>query len=472
MTTVTGDYEIDFSGLPDTNPYSNVDFTDISTISGSSDRIISGAFVGNGLWALTTLPSATTIRAKIEKEISSAGGGYKQGPAVVDLSGNGYSLQINLDDVYLRTMTSGAIDTGFIARDTSYAYAAGSTFELEVNKTTGDITVYANGVELFSANDTTYTSNDLSAGMVCDQNPGGGGGIISFAADGYAEGSTITTPVTGTNETNIQFTGTDCDTITGASMVVDGVERNTLNITAQTTTTIDLDIDTNAGSATLGVPVDGVPFEPTITAAGITPYSVAVRVTDGSTPSDLGFKVNPAAAYDVIQTTIAEATTTPGESIFGSDIVTVQNDMQARVPKSKGGQSFTWSADGTVIGDTGATVTIDAEIFDPTADSGNGQWSAVQWTINGESPINPSDDTLYKRMRGLTQMGTNGIFFAFTDETRTLAELNGAYFSNKYASSSLTTGDVLLLTGSDGEKWIELAVNGMTVTFVRELTFA
>ncbi len=77
----------------------------------------------------------------------------------------------------------------------------------------------------------------------------------------------------------------------------------------------------------------------------------------------------------------------------------------------------------------------------------------------------------YQAMRGLTQIGTNGVFFAFTDKTKSLAVLDSTYFNNKYAITTLTDGDILLLEASDGTKWVELSVSGGVISYARELVF-
>ena len=195
---------------------------------------------------------------------------------------------------------------------------------------------------------------------------------------------TIVSPSSGTNGTNIQSVVTEGGDITSSSLKTTvGGHSIALNITAQTSTTLNEDIESGANDATSGVPADGVPMESTIDAAGITAWQLEHEVTDGSTPNAINYTLNANTLYEVIQTTTAVANTTPGESIFGTDIITVEDDMQARVPKTDGGTTFTWAADGTVTADSGDEVVLDIPFFAPST----GQWSLLEYTIQAGSEV-------------------------------------------------------------------------------------
>lgn len=73
----------------------------------------------------------------------------------------------------------------------------------------------------------------------------------------------------------------------------------------------------------------------------------------------------------------------------------------------------------------------------------------------------------------LAQYGTNGNWYSFTETDLTLAELDNAFFSNQYATSVLSTDDVLTLTGSDGTKIVRVAAvntEARTITLSSGLT--
>ena len=191
-----------------------------------------------------------------------------------------------------------------------------------------------------------------------------------------ASGPTVTTPTSGTDGTNVQFTGASLDTATGSSLK-SGTVTKALNITAQTATTINLDLVSGADGLSLGVPVDGIPLNPTISAAGITPYTVNIEVTDGVTPNTLGFTLNAGASYDVLQTMIASANTTAAESIWGN-VGGVQDNHLARVPKTVDSTTLTWSADGTFTANNNDTITFDVSIYAPDTE----QYSLLRVTVS------------------------------------------------------------------------------------------
>jgi hypothetical protein len=62
----------------------------------------------------------------------------------------------------------------------------------------------------------------------------------------------------------------------------------------------------------------------------------------------------------------------------------------------------------------------------------------------------------------LEQIGSNGNMYSYKQDSLTLAEMDNAFFSNQYASSLLSTGDVLTIMGSDGTKMVNVIVNKQT----------
>ena len=97
-----------------------------------------------------------------------------------------------------------------------------------------------------------------------------------------------------------------------------------------------------------------------------------------SGPTTSNIVLNGEATHEVIQTMIATANTTTGESIFGTGLIAVEDDMQAYVVKAVNGMNITWAADGTFTTDADQTEIIDVAYFAPST----GQWSCLALTIS------------------------------------------------------------------------------------------
>jgi len=97
-----------------------------------------------------------------------------------------------------------------------------------------------------------------------------------------------------------------------------------------------------------------------------------------SGPTTSNIVLNGEATHEVVQTMIAVANTTPGESIFGTDLIAVEDDMQAYIVKAANGMNITWAADGTFTTDADQTEIIDVAYFAPST----GQWSCLALTIS------------------------------------------------------------------------------------------
>jgi len=74
----------------------------------------------------------------------------------------------------------------------------------------------------------------------------------------------------------------------------------------------------------------------------------------------------------------------------------------------------------------------------------------------------------------LEQVGSNGFMYAYNEQGRTIAQMNAAFFSNRYVVSVLKTDDYLQVTGSDGTKIYQVTVTPetRTVALTLSLTFA
>jgi hypothetical protein len=104
-------------------------------------------------------------------------------------------------------------------------------------------------------------------------------------------------------------------------------------------------------------------------------------VASGPTTSNI--VLNGEATHEVIQTMIAVANTTTGESIFGAGLIAVEDDMQAYVVKAVNGMNITWADDGTFTTDADQTEIIDVAYFAPST----GQWSCLSLTIKDTSIV-------------------------------------------------------------------------------------
>jgi hypothetical protein len=208
----------------------------------------------------------------------------------------------------------------------------------------------------------------------------------------------------------------------------------------------------------------------TIESTGLKYGIQTLRVTDNAAADDtITFTANTLANNAYVDLT---SVATSGQLLTISGTLAIGDQIRyANVLSGGGGYSVTVNADATFSFD-GATpdgsYTFEVRAWD-TSDQTWG--TAANQTVQ-VGAVPEETVSLYTRMRGLTQVGSNGLWFSFRDETRTLASMNGAYFSNKYASTTLTTGDALYLKGSDGSKWVILTVSGMTVTFTEANAFS
>ena len=197
--------------------------------------------------------------------------------------------------------------------------------------------------------------------------------------DGAAAGPTITGPDTTTEGAVTVQAGTLQDTIVTQSLI-SGSYSIEQTIDSATAGTLTYNAESGVNQCTPSTPVSGVPLEPTIAAAGITPYVVQQEADDGTNPpATRNITLNPEATHEVIQTMAGVANTTPDQSIFGSTWVTVEDNHQARLPKVVDGVTFTWFSDGTFKTDIDKTVTFQYELFSPAS----GNWSAIDLTVKG-----------------------------------------------------------------------------------------
>jgi len=198
-----------------------------------------------------------------------------------------------------------------------------------------------------------------------------------------AAGPTITGPASTTEQAATVQAGTLQNTITVQSLI-SGTFRIAQTIDSATATTLNYVAESGANDCVPATPVSGVPMAATISAAGVTPYQIQQEADDGVNPvATFNITLNGEATHEVIQTMIAVANTTPGESIFGTDLIVVEDDMQAYVVKAANGMNITWADDGTFTTDADQTETINVVYFS----AATGQWSCLALTIKDTSIV-------------------------------------------------------------------------------------
>jgi hypothetical protein len=179
------------------------------------------------------------------------------------------------------------------------------------------------------------------------------GTLIGVGFKGAASGPTVTGPATGTQGTELDAVVTDGTDITEFSLVSGTFSRVQTNSDTVTATvfpyepTSGEDVAVATGVTTLGIPLKADIIDTS------TPYTWVQRVTDGVTPSTAAFTPSIESARQVVQSTIAEADTTSGQSMYGSDLMAAPEDgIQLTLPKVVNGV--------TIVVDVTGNVTVDA----------------------------------------------------------------------------------------------------------------
>lgn len=214
MSTVTGDFAIDFSGLSNQNPYSN---PVLLPQYASEARIDSGVFrsVNSSTGCVFRLDPAAYVPGSVitsKVEVADVGGFDGQTCGVVDDSGNGYRVYISDDRLRRHRIDAWAPDN-----DTGATYLAtisdGDTVEVEYNKGTGVLVVRHNGdpAESIGMVDGTHADKSLAPHFGQDPSNDGAGGIISFAADGV-------TAAGGGSATKLSFSAQPGNAAVGQTM--------------------------------------------------------------------------------------------------------------------------------------------------------------------------------------------------------------------------------------------------------------
>ena len=301
------------------------------------------------------------------------------------------------------TATSGAGSWPEDVFDNSWYFGAGGEIHRLTNLTDGDsYIIEAAGHSSNASRDTNFTVGSTTlydnAGTGVPSPPLSFSGTVSgttldidmarVSVFGYVNGykitltpavtaPTITGPDTTTEGSATVATGTALDTVTNFSLT-SGSNSVVQSIDSATATTLNYVARSGVSLCTPSTSIAGLPLEPTISAASITPYVVQQKADDGTNPpATRNITLNGDATHEVIQTMTATANTTVGESIFGTGLIVVENDMQAYVPKTANGMNITWAADGTFTTDADQTEVITVSYFSPST----GEWSCLSLTI-------------------------------------------------------------------------------------------
>ena len=231
---------------------------------------------------------------------------------------------------------------------------------------------------------------------------GGGaqdGTLSGLATDGSqwvllaASSPTITGPDTTTEGAVTVQAGTLLDTVVTQSLV-SGSYSIAQTIDSATAGTLTYNAESGVNQCTPSTPVSGVPLEPTITAAGITPYVVQQKSDDGiNPPATRNIALNPEATHEVVQAMIATSNVTEGESLFAPSIIDVEDGMQVYAPKVVNDVNVTYAADGTFTVDKDKSISIPIVYWSKDT----GQWScmALQLLATDGAVLTPFDAASY-----------------------------------------------------------------------------
>jgi hypothetical protein len=188
-TAASGDFAIDFTSLPDSDPYTNSSLTAIDNLpvkvaSGTlSPSAASGTPFGLRRYRFNgPITSGSTIRAKIQ--VGTAAGFDLLHAAVLAADGSGYFFTINTTSVGF-AIVDAAGNTAGLASGSSTSAAPGDIFTLEWIPQTNTLNAYLNGVAIsgMSIIDTTYTTG-LAFGFAFDAENHSLSTVQSFAGDG------------------------------------------------------------------------------------------------------------------------------------------------------------------------------------------------------------------------------------------------------------------------------------------------
>ena len=268
---VTGEIEIDFTGVSDVNPY--VDALVVAV--GNGVKVAGGAAKsptsGGGFYTAAT-PTGTDIRSRITINGSNPAGDAV-GPALINTSGDGYWLHSRTTTTRIYSVIGG-VEGSQIGANTTVEAFAGDDTELRIDEATNTLTAYVNGTLIETFVDSTYTG--VRGGIFSRFQNNNATGVAVWAADGYAVAAiTLTGPDTVTEAVSTSTVGTLQDTVTTLSLATDD-DAHSIEQTKGATTATSIAFTPNSGinDATVGTPADGIPLEADILSSGATAYQL------------------------------------------------------------------------------------------------------------------------------------------------------------------------------------------------------
>lgn len=195
MSTATGDYALDFSGLSNQNPFSNANFTNIQNTMQVFSGLLSHIAYASATIAFTggTYDGGNVVA---KAEVHDCGGGddwVRIG--VVDGNNTGYWLEMNGTAAYISYYANGAYDS-VVGTATMPTFVADSNFEIEVTKGSPNaIAVRRNGSNVtFTASTHTATLGAMRAEWGIIPNNAGACTFKSIAVDGLVTASATSDP--------------------------------------------------------------------------------------------------------------------------------------------------------------------------------------------------------------------------------------------------------------------------------------
>lgn len=257
------------------------------------------------------------------------------------------------------------------------------TTELE-DTSTGDFTIKT-GSTILKDGGADVSAENGGVSTDIDGNTRSGTWDIGAAED-TAPSITLSSPDTIIASEATQLVGTLLNTVTNVELeTTDEATTVTQSITSQDSTTLDFTADAVWSDVVPGTPQAGLPINATVYATGATVYALRVSVDDGVTTATRNVTFNLPNTHQAVQTMIAQANTTAGESLFDAAIIAVEDNMIAVLPKQVDGVNITVNGSGELVMDGNQTLEFDVQYWSPA----NEQWSEVTHTwlaVNADLP--------------------------------------------------------------------------------------
>lgn len=232
---VSGDIQLDFSGLANANPYNDTLITPILQGVQIASGEIKTASGTTGGFISADAPGGTTIVSKVT--VGTAPANDPIGPCLLTTANDGYFMRLNFSEARVRTVAAGTVSGTTLGGTLSPGVVTGDVFELEAayngDNTQVTITTRKNGTVLESFTDATTTSG-LRAGLLSQFLNNNAAGLTDWAANGY--GAQVTVDANITPGTAMAFSTTGLGTVTGAT-ISDGTSTVALESVSNTAAT-------------------------------------------------------------------------------------------------------------------------------------------------------------------------------------------------------------------------------------------